>query len=192
MKKVLIVNGHPDYESFNRALAKAYHDGALKSNAEVETINLVDLDFDPVLKYGYRKPYPLEPDLETAVKKIKQAEHLVWVFPMWWYGVPAIVKGFVDRAFLPGIAYKYKEGKLFPDKLFKGKTARIILTSDTVRWYNNLMMKNPLINQFKKGVLEFCGVKPVKVTYLAPIKSSTLTQRNKWLLKVGKLVKALR
>lgn len=149
------------------------------------------MDFDPVLKYGYRVPYPLEPDLETAVNKIMEAEHLVWVFPMWWYGGPALLKGFVDRTFLPGITFKYQKGKLFPDKLLKGKTARIIITADTVSWYNSLIMKNPATNQFKWGVLEFCGVKPVKITYLAPIKNSTLAQRNKWLDKVFKLGKQI-
>ncbi|BFP43420.1 NAD(P)H-dependent oxidoreductase [Flavobacteriaceae bacterium GF1] len=191
MKNILIINGHPDRESFNWAIVKAYGDAARKSSAEVETINLVDLDFDPILKYGYRKPHPLEPDLETAIEKIKEANHLVWVFPMWWYGVPAVLKGFIDRTFLPGTTFKYQKGKLFPDKLLKGKTARIIVTADTVSWYNNWVMKNPVINQFKKGVLEFCGVKPVKVTYLAPIKSSNISQRWKWLLKVSKQGKRL-
>ena len=145
------------------------------------------MNFDPNLKYGYRIPYELEPDLKIAIEKIKEAEHLVWVFPMWWYGLPALLKGFIDRTFLPGITFKYQKGKLFPDKLLKGKTARIIVTADTVSWYNSLVMKNPAINQFKKGVLEFCGVKPVKVTYLAAVKDSTEKQRSQWLFKVHRL-----
>lgn len=189
MKNILIINGHPDKESLNWALAERYNEAARKSNAKVETINLIDLDFDPVLKYGYRKPYPLEPDLETAIEKIREAEHLVWVFPMWWYGAPALLKGFIDRTFLPGITFKYQKGKVFPSKLLKGKTARIIITADTVGWYNRWVMKNPAVNQFKKGVLEFCGVKPVKVTYLGPIKASTKAKREKWLKKIGELGK---
>ncbi|MCK8521791.1 NAD(P)H-dependent oxidoreductase [Aquimarina sp. D1M17] len=192
MKKVLIINGHPDKESFNWALAEHYRKGAVMADADVETINLIDLNFDPILKYGYRIPHPLESDLETAIEKIKDAEHLVWVFPMWWYGIPALLKGFIDRTFLPGVTFKYQEGKLFPEKLLKGKTARIIVTSDTVSWYNSLVMKNPVINQFKKGVLEFCGVKPVKTTYMAPVKSSTQKQREKWLLAVNKLGEQLK
>lgn len=192
MKNILIINGHPDRESFNWALAQAYKNAALGNNADIESINLIDLDFDPVLKYGYRRPHLLEPDLETAIQKMKEADHLVWVFPMWWYGVPALVKGFIDRTFLPGITFKYQKGKLFPSKLLKGKTARIIVTADTIGWYNRWVMKNPAINQFKKGVLEFCGVKPVKVTYLAPIKGSTKAQRKKWLLRIHKLGEGLK
>ncbi|GAB5563936.1 MAG: NAD(P)H-dependent oxidoreductase [Winogradskyella sp.] len=192
MKKILIVNGHPDKESFNWALSESYTKGAIMAGAKVETINLIDLKFDPNLKYGYRIPYPLEPDLEEAIAKIKDADHIVWFFPMWWYGTPALLKGFIDRTFLSGITFKYQKGKLFPNKLLKGKTSRMVITSDSVSWYHILVMKKPVINHMKKGVLEFCGIKPVKTTYLAPVKSSSLEQRKKWLFKIGKLGEALK
>ena len=187
MKNILIVNGHPDKESYNWALSESYAKGAIMAEADVETINLIDLKFDPNLKYGYRIPYPLEPDLEEAISKLKWADHIVWFFPMWWYGTPALLKGFIDRTFLPGITFKYRKGKLFPDKLLKGKTSRMVITADTVSWYHSLFMKKPIINQMKKGVLEFCGINPVKTTYLAPVKNSSLKQRQKWLHKVSKL-----
>lgn len=192
MKNILIINGHPDKESFNWALSESYTKGAIMAGAKVETINLIDLKFDPNLKYGYRIPYPLEPDLEGAIAKIKDAEHIVWFFPMWWYGTPALLKGFIDRTFLPGVTFKYQKGKVFPNKLLKGKTSRMVITSDTVSWYHTFVMKKPVINHMKKGVLEFCGIKPVKTTYLAPVKSSSLEQRKKWLYKVGKLGEQLK
>lgn len=192
MKNILIINGHPDRESFNWALAESYAKGAMMAEAQVEVINLIDLKFDPNLKYGYRIPYPLEPDLEEAILKLKEAHHIVWFFPMWWYGLPALLKGFIDRTFLPGITFKYQKGKLFPNKLLKGKTSRMVITSDTVSWYHSWVMKRPVINQMKKGVLEFCGVKPVKTTYLAPVKSSSLEQRKKWLYQLSKLGEALK
>ena len=98
-----------------------------------------------------------------------------------------MMKGFIDRVFLPGITFQYVEGKPFPKKLLKGKTARVIISSDTPKWYNYLYMKHPLINQFNKGVLQFCGIRPVKVTYLAPVRNSSLTTRNKWLEKMRRL-----
>ena len=190
-KKVLVINGHPDKESFNYALSEAYLEGLEDSDVQVEILNIADLDFNPNLKYGYRKISELEPDLLEAIHKIKQADHLVWILPMWWYGMPALMKGFIDRIFLPGFFFKYQKGNPFPKKLLKGKTARLIITADTVRWYDRWFMGRPLINQFKKGTLEFCGVKPVKVTYIAPIKDSTPSFRAKWLSKVKKLGKAI-
>ncbi|SED14753.1 Putative NADPH-quinone reductase (modulator of drug activity B) [Tenacibaculum sp. MAR_2009_124] len=187
IKKTLIINGHPDKDSFNHALANSYKKGLEKSNAITDQINLIDLDFDPILKFGYRKRMELEPDLLNALEKIKNADHLVWVFPVWWCGYPAILKGFIDRTFLPGITFQPIKGKPFPKKLLKGKTARLIITSDTPSWYDYLFMKRPTINQFKKGVLEFCGISPVKVTFLSVIKDSSDNQRNKWLDKVFEL-----
>ncbi len=184
MKQLLIINGHPNKQSFNYALANAYKEGALKTNANLTQINIADLNFNPNLKFGYQQRTPLESDLIIAIEKIKKADHIVWVFPMWWYGYPAIMKGFIDRTFLPGIAFQPIEGKALPKKLFKGKTSRIIITSDSPRWYDYLFMKSPAIQQFKKGTLHFCGIKPVKVTYIAPLKNSTIEFREKWLKKV--------
>ena len=160
MKQVLIINGHPDKESFNYALSEAYIKGANKTNATLTQINIRDLDFNPNLKFGYRKRLELEPDLVDAIDKIKKADHIVWIFPMWWYGYPALMKGFIDRTFLPGITFQPIKGKASPEKLLKGKSARLIITADTPKWYDLLIMKRPAINQFKKGTLQFCGINP--------------------------------
>ncbi|CAM1360847.1 putative NADPH-quinone reductase (Modulator of drug activity B) [Tenacibaculum sediminilitoris] len=191
MKNILLINGHPDKESFNHALAASYKKGALETNATIEEITIVDLNFNPTLKYGYRKRTELEPDLLESLAKIKKADHIVWVFPVWWASYPAIMKGFIDRTFLPGITFQPIEGKPFPEKLLKGKTSRLIITSDTPGWYDYLFMKRPAIRQFKKGTLEFCGIKPVKITFLSVIKNSTSEQRNLWLQKVYTLGKNL-
>ena len=186
-KKVLVVNGHPDPESYNAALASAYIKGLEAAGADFEQLNIRDLDFNPNLKYGYRLISELEPDLLKAIEQLKSADHIVWFFPMWWYGYPALMKGFVDRVFLPGQFFKYQKGKAFPDKLLKGKTGRIVITADTVRWYDRWFMKSPAIQQFKKGTLQFVGINPVKVSYIAPVKDSSLEFRKKWLNKVEAL-----
>lgn len=192
MKQVLIINGHPDKESFNYALSEAYKKGVNSSNAMVTQINISELEFNPNLKFGYRKRMDLEPDLVAAIDKIKKADHMVWLFPMWWYGYPAIMKGFVDRTFLPGITYQPIEGKPLPEKLLKGKSARLIITADTPKWYDFLIMKRPAINQFKKGTLQFCGINPVKVTYIATMKNSSSDLREKWLRKISVLGEQLK
>lgn len=192
MKNILIINGHPDRLSFNHGLAEAYLKGAGETDASVNVINIGELNFNPNLQYGYRQRTDLEPDLVKSIEMIKAANHLVWIFPMWWYGYPAMMKGFIDRTFLPGITYQPVQGKPFPKKLMKGKTARIIVTSDTPRWYDILFMHSPTINQFKKGTLEFCGVSPVRVTYVAPVKDSSEKFRKIWLEKVFRLGQQLK
>lgn len=184
MKKILIINGHPNAESFNFGIAESYKNGALASNAQVETIVIADLKFNPNLQFGYQKRTELEPDLLDAWQKTQNAEHLVWIHPVWWGGLPAITKGFIDRLFLPGMAFQYRENSVWWDKLLKGKTAHIITTLDQPSWYYRLFFGRPSVNQLKKSTLEFCGVKPVKVSYIGIIKGSEESQRKKWLEKV--------
>jgi len=119
MKQILIINGHPDKESFNYALSKAYIKGVNKTNSIISQINIAELEFNPNLQFGYRKRMELEPDLVLAIEKIKKADHIVWVFPIWWYGYPALMKGFIDRTFLPSITYQPIERKALPEKLLK-------------------------------------------------------------------------
>ncbi|KAF2342645.1 NAD(P)H-dependent oxidoreductase [Flavobacterium tistrianum] len=184
MKKILIINGHPNAESFNFGIAEAYENGAIFSGAEVETITIANLKFNPNLQFGYQKRTELEPDLLESWEKIKRADHLVWIHPVWWGGLPAIMKGFLDRLFLPGMAFRYRENSVWWDKLLKGKTAHIITTLDQPGWYYRLMFGRPSVNQLKKSTLEFCGVKPVKVSYVGIIKTSNEKQRKKWLEKI--------
>ncbi|MBK6265622.1 NAD(P)H-dependent oxidoreductase [Marivirga sp. S37H4] len=185
--KILIINGHPDKESYNFALAEAYKKGALSSGAEVQEINIRELNFNHNLQFGYRKRTELELDLLNAQDKIKWADHLVWIYPVWWGSVPAIMKGFLDRVLLPGFAYQKREDSLWWDKYLTGKTARIISTLDQPAWYYWLVYRQPSHNSMKKLTLEFCGIKPVKVTTIGPLKHSKLPFRERWIEKVERM-----
>jgi NAD(P)H dehydrogenase (quinone) len=187
MKKILIINCHPNHDSLNFGIAAAYQKGALASGAEVKEITIADLVFDPNLQHGYRQRTEHEPDLVEAWQKISWADHLVWVHPVWWGGLPAIAKGFIDRLFLPGMAFQYKPNSVFWEKLLKGKTARIIATLDQPGWYYWLMFGRPSTNQLRKSTLEFCGVKPVKVTYIGIVKTADETKRKNWIAAVERL-----
>lgn len=180
-KKILIINGHPNSESFNFALSNAYQKGALESGAKVDFINIKDLNFNPSLEFGYKKTMDLEPDLEKSVKKIKWANHLVFIHPVWWGSFPAIMKGFIDRVFLPKIAFDYKDDVI--EKLLKYKSARIIATMDQPGWYYKSINSEPSTKQLKNITLKFCGVSPVKTTYFGIIITSTKEKREKWLKK---------
>ncbi|WP_027374309.1 MULTISPECIES: NAD(P)H-dependent oxidoreductase [Chryseobacterium] len=187
MKKIAIINGHPNKDSFNFGMAAAYKNGAQESGAEVKEIVVKDLKFNPNLQFGYQRRMELEPDLVKAWEIIQWADHLVWIHPVWWGGLPALTKGFVDRLFLPGMAYKLRENSVWWDKLLKGKTGHIITTLDQPGWYYRLFFGRPSVNQLKKSTLEYCGVKPVRVTYVGIIRNSKEEQRNGWLKKVKKL-----
>jgi putative NADPH-quinone reductase len=192
MKKILVINGHPNPASLNHALAEAYIAGATESGAQVEYLQIGKLAFNPNLQYGYQQRTELEPDLVDAWKKIQWADHLVWIHPVWWGGLPALMKGFIDRLFLPGMAFRYRENSVWWDKLLTGKTAHIISTMDQPAWYYRLFFGQPSVNQLKKSVLEFCGVKPVRLTTFGIIKTASEAQRKKWITKAELLGKNLK
>lgn len=184
MKKILLIMAHPNKQSFCNALADSYESGATESKTEIERLNLADLNFDLNLRRGYKEIQELEPDLRKAQELIKSAEHLVFVYPIWWATMPALLKGFLDRTFLPGFAFKYKENSPWWDKYLSVKTARLITTMDAPYFYNWLAYRNAGHISMKKATLEFCGVKPVKITNFSRVKFSNDEKRRKWLEKV--------
>ncbi len=187
MKKFLIINGHPDKQSLCFELAKRYRAGADSAGAECQLVNLTELKFNPVLTSGYRERSELEPDLLMMQRYIMECDHLVLVYPNWWGTYPALLKGFIDRVFLPGFAFSYRENSIFWDKLLKGKSARLIVTMDTPAWYYSLIYKSPGHHSMKKGILGFSGITPVKISSIGPIKASSLESRMAWMRKVEKL-----
>lgn len=190
-KKILIILGHPDKTSFNAALAASYTDGAVVAGAEVREIFLGELAFDPILRSGYKEKQALEPDLIAAQESIKWADHLVWVYPIWWGTMPALLKGFLDRTLLPGFAFKYRENSRWWDKYLTGKSGRMIVTLDAPVLYDWLIYGAGGRKTMKKAVLEFCGVKPVRVTAFGQVKFSDDVKRQKWLSKVNELGRQL-
>ncbi len=189
MKKVLIIDGHPDAGSFCKSLAASYKKGSLLAGHEAELICLRELNFNPNLAGGYSRRTELESDLAEAQQKIKWANHIVIIHPVWWGSVPALLKGFFDRVLLPGFAFKYRESGSLWDKLLSGKTGHVIYTSDTPIWFYRVVFMAPSVNQVKKRVLQFCGITPVKVTGIGPIRKSTAGFREKWLLKIEQIAK---
>jgi len=184
---ILLINGHPDRESFCSALSQAYKQGAQGAGAEVREINVGALKFSPNLAHGYRKITALEEDLLHAQDSIKWAEHLVFVYPTWWGTMPALLKGFIDRTFLPGFAFKYRDNSPWWDRLLTGRSARMIVTMDAPVWFFRLVYGKPGHNAMKKMVLEFCGIKPVRITSFGSIKRSSEEQRIRRLEQVKRL-----
>ena len=187
MKKILVVLGHPDTDSFCASLAKAYIDGAKSTGYEVRELQLGGLTFDPILWKGYKRIQELEPDLIKAQEIIQWADHIVFVYPNWWGVMPALMKGFFERVLLPDFAFKYRENSPLWDKLLSGRTAHLMVTMDTPSWYYRWIFRRPGHNDMKRAILGFCGIKVVKISEFAPIKGSTQQKREKWIAKAKDL-----
>ncbi|WP_160138294.1 NAD(P)H-dependent oxidoreductase [Chryseobacterium sp. c4a] len=187
MKKIVVINGHPDQKSFNAAIADSYISSAIASGAEVRYIALGTLNFNPNLQFGYRQRMELEPDLIKALEDIQWSDHQIWIHPVWWLGMPAIMKGFFDRAFLPGITFRSNK-KGSSEGLLNAKSARIITTAGdlSLKIYEEEYQSSGLI-QLKKGILEYCGVSSVENHFIGPLYELSEKDRTEWLDTIKEL-----
>lgn len=183
---ILVINGHPDSSSFCHALATQYKLGCEKAGNRCELVHLTDLAFNPVLKYGFNIKMELEPDLVRMQHLIREANHLVFIFPIWWGTYPAIVKGFIDRVFLPGFAFKEEAGLGYEKKL-TGKSATVITTMNTPWWHFRLLYKRPAYHLMKQFLFRVCGISCTKYIAFTPIKNSTPKQRALWMGRIYKM-----
>lgn len=191
-KKVLLIDGHPDAESFCGSLLARYARGAGKAGAKVRTLPLRDLRFDPILHQGYKAVQKLEPDLLRAQRDIRWADHLVVAYPLWWGAMPALLKGFVDRAFHPGFGFKFHSGTSYRwDALLSGRSARIFVTMDGPPSIIRLAYGDPGVRMMKSMTLEFCGFRPVRVTRVGSVKRATRARRLLWQIQAEDLGRAL-
>ncbi len=95
--------------------------------------------------------------------------------------MPALLKGFVDRVFLPGFAFKYRKDSPWWDRLLTGRSARLLVTMDTPPWYYRWVYRMPGHNQMRRTILEYCGIRPVRISQFGRVKGSPATQRAMWL-----------
>jgi NAD(P)H dehydrogenase (quinone) len=108
--KHLIILAHPNAESFSSSLVKALHSHLVSEGNEVKTRNLYEIGFNPVLSaddFSAFADKKTPKDIAVEQEYVKWADHIIFVFPVWWGGMPAILKGYVDRVFSEGFAYEY-------------------------------------------------------------------------------------
>ena len=119
MKKALVLFAHPCAESFSAALHGAVVEALEDAGWQVDDCDLNAEGFNPVLSAAERRGYHEEPEniepVEDYVARLQDADALVMVFPVWNFGYPAILKGFLDRVFLPGVSFKLEDGKVRPN-----------------------------------------------------------------------------
>jgi putative NADPH-quinone reductase len=167
-ERIFILNGHPGPDSITRQAMDRYAAAARAAGHEVRLSQLHELTFDPDRgKAGYDNPKPLEPVLEEALGNLEWSTHFVLAFPLWWGSFPAKLKGWIDRVLAIGRTFTTRETTPIglPKPLLTGRTARVVITSDTPRSFLWLAYRDAIRHQIKGQVLGFVGFKPVKFTF---------------------------
>ena len=189
---ILLIDGHPDEGRFSSYLLDLYQ-AALPADADVTRVNVREMDFTPNLRHGYLKRTDWEPDILALAEKFDACDHAVFAFPMWWGGEPAELKGLIDRLFLPGFMYQFREGSALWDKYLEGRSADVIATMDTPPFFLRLLYGNAIINRWKGQVLGFVGFSPVRFLACGVIKDGG-AEKNfaKWQRKIEKMARSIR
>jgi putative NADPH-quinone reductase len=188
MKKIYILMGNPDKDgTLTNELADAYEQAARAAGHEVRRSNVGDLQFDPILHKGYRTIQELEPDLKKVQEDLKWAEHFVLLYPLWWSGTPALLKGMFDRMWLPGFCFHFWKNGMGWDKMMKGKTARVI-TLSKMRPFAIRFMFGDFTNEIRHATLGFAGYK-VRMTEIGNSEKLTDAARARVRRRIGALAR---
>jgi putative NADPH-quinone reductase len=190
--QVSVVLAHPNPQSFNHAIARAAI-GELKRNGlQIVFHDLYAEGFDPILPADeIPEGAPLPKEVELHCREISNAHGIIIVHPNWWGQPPAILKGWVDRVFRPGITYQFLEGDKgegIPVGLLKAKAALVFNTSNTPTERETKVFGDPLELLWKNCIFGLCGVENFYRKMFNVIVTSTLDQRQEWLTEVHKVV----
>lgn len=175
--KILIIYAHPEPQSMNGAMFTTAVNTLTKAGHEVQVSNLYAMQFNPVSDRanftsvnnpGYFKQQNEEVYasqvkgftalIEEEQQKVEWCDLMIWQFPLWWFSVPAILKGWVDRVFAMGRFYK--NGRIYENGIFRGKKALLSLTTGgpeanyIKERYGDLA---GILHPLQRGILEFTG-----------------------------------
>ncbi|MCH4209625.1 NAD(P)H-dependent oxidoreductase [Bifidobacterium sp.] len=169
MSNVLVITSNPESTSLTDAVGEAFASGAREAGAQAEVLDLHKIGFDPVYGAADREHYlgrvPVPDDVVPIQNRLAGSDVIALVFPVYWYTMPAMMKGFFDRVICRGFAYDAATGKPLA---LAGKTVRVIaLTGGSRQWYESDGIDAALRNQicvqtFKK----YCGVEDVDLVYV--------------------------
>lgn len=159
--RLLFVLAHPLSGSFTATVAETARALLLANGHEVDWLDLYREDFDPRLTEVERASYFAEPYDASAVAaliaRLRGAEGIVLVFPQWWFGFPAILKGWFDRVFAPGVAFDHgKAGGIVP-RLANIRLFYALTTTGSPWWVVRLIMGDPVRRVLKRGLASMCA-----------------------------------
>ena len=169
--RTLVVLAHPAPESFAAALAQAVTEAARAGGHEVRLLDLCALGFDPVIGAeewrGYRAGAPVPPDLAQHVAALRWAEAVVFVHPTWWQGPPAILKGWLDRVWRPGVAFvQPAPGGTLGPALTDLRLIGVVTTMAAPWWVATLVMGTPGRRMLLRG-LRACSAPGTRTFWLS-------------------------
>jgi NAD(P)H dehydrogenase (quinone) len=186
--RYLVIYAHPVDGSFQSALHRCVVETLTAAGHDVDDCDLYAENFQPVLSAGerraYHSPTPDTAYVATEIERLRRAEGLVFVFPTWWFGMPAILKGYIDRVWIPGVAFELKDGRTLP-LLRRIRRFAVVTTYGSPWWLNKFLFHDPNRHTFLRG-LRYLVAREARILWLALYRMDDRAEssRKKFLRKV--------
>lgn len=189
--KFLVIYAHPNPQSFNHAIFEKVTSTLKSRESEFRIIDLYSENFNVTLNakdFETLQKGKMPEDVQRYQQDIVWADKLIFIFPVWWWSYPAILKGFIDRVFLHGFAYTFDKNGL--KKLLKNEKALIFMTTGGPKEeYEKNNVVQILQRPLSQGILSFCGIENSEFHIFYAVPSSTEEQRKSYLDEVEEAVK---
>lgn len=188
--KHLIVYAHPNPKSFNHAILETLQGELLERGHEVRVRDLYKVGFNPVLSsYDFEmlSQGTVPPDIHEEQEHISWADVIITIYPVWWTGLPAMLKGYFDRVLTHGFAYAYGENG--PEQLLKGKRGVFFTTQGNPREvYTASHMFDAMKKTTDEGIYAFTGIETIDHIFFTSVPSVDDEKRREYLDEVKSFV----
>jgi putative NADPH-quinone reductase len=183
MKRIFLLNGHPDAapERFCAALADAYAAGALRSGHEVRRLDLGAMDFPLIRSAEQSNKGDVAPDARRVQDALEWANHIVLVYPLWLDDQPAYLRALFEQVFRYGFVHVDFDAN---NKRLKSKTAHTVVTMGVSRREYLFDSRAYGLKMLETGLWKYAGIKPVRRTLIGSIHSIDEAARKAWLTRL--------
>jgi putative NADPH-quinone reductase len=191
--RTAIVFNHPYEHSFCAAILQFVVRGLHNAGHETDVLHLDNEQFDPVMRAADLKAFtlgePVDPQVLEYRERLAAADHLIFIFPIWWELMPAMTKGFIDKVIFPGVAYDYDDTGRFPrmiKRFHQLKGITLITTMNTPSFFYRLFFGNAIKKALFTGTFWKMGYKNRKWINLSMVKFVSPEKRTRWLTQLEK------
>lgn len=184
--KTLVILNHPYEKSYTAAAAQAVINGTHAAGKETDFLYLDIDNFNPVMTapelLAWRKGEALDPKVIEYQERIRQADHLVFAFPIWWEAMPALTKGFIDKVIIKNFAYSEPPNQWrWENKLPNIKQVTLITGISTPKWAYRVFFSNAVYKILLRGTFQKIGIKKIRWFNLDTSKNTARNKREQWL-----------
>lgn len=189
MTNYLIIYAHPNPFSFTSAIKETVIREINRAGQDVKIRDLYEINFNPVLSDNDLKNTDtgvFDDDIVTEHQYILWADHIIFIYPLWWISMPAILKGYIDRVLCKGFAYNFGDGNY--EKLLTSKKVSIITSMGTSYHVYDKCGMTILIKNAMSDIFSFCGMSVEKHILLGSVTTANISEREEMLSYVKRYI----